>query len=461
MKFAEIFTALKLDPDFEISNAFKLHSYYSVSSLATSSVAAVGCAISELLEVTGMRASSSSVKVDQTLSSFWFAQSICPVQWSMPPVWDAIAGDYRTNDGWIKLHTNLDHHKAAALSVLDCKASRAKVELAVRKWTSDDLEGQIVEAGGVAAAMRSREEWLEHPQGIAVGKEPLISWQASRKRAMRQWHATSSRPLNGLKVLDLTRVLAGPVCTRTLAGFGADVLRIDPPLWEEPNVVPDISLGKRCARLDLKSKHGREVFEGLLASADMLVHGYRADALEKLGYGLEARQQIAPNLIEISLDAYGWTGPWATRRGFDSLVQMSCGIAHQGMKWVKSEVPTPLPVQALDHATGYLMAAAAIKALVDARTKNEIDNARLSLARTAELLISEPSTGIEPSAKSEPSAQYKPSAQSEPAAEHYSEFEEQTPWGPALRLKPALAVENAPMHWALPACNLGSSSPEW
>ncbi len=449
MKFAEIFTSLELDQNVELSNSFQFQSYYSVSSLASSSIAAVGCAISELLKTTGMRASAPSVEVDQTLSSLWFAHSIRPVQWNMPPVWDAVAGDYETKDGWIKLHTNLDHHKAAALSVLDCKASRESVESAVREWNSDDLEGQIVDAGGVAAAMRSREEWLVHPQGIAVQQEPLISWQASRKQAMRQWSATSARPLNGLRVLDLTRVLAGPVCTRTLAGFGADVLRIDPLLWEEPNVVPDISLGKRCARLDLKSEHGRELFEGLLANADMLVHGYRADALEQLGYGLEVRQQIAPSLIEVSLDAYGWGGPWATRRGFDSLVQMSCGIAHQGMKWARRNVPTPLPVQALDHATGYLMAAAAIKAVTEARVKNKISNAQLSLARTAELLISEPSAGKEPSAEIKPSA------------EHYSEIQEQTPWGPALRLKPALTIKNAPMQWALPACNLGSSNPEW
>jgi len=451
MKFAEIFTSLELDQDFELSNPFQFRSCYSVSSLAASSFAAVGCAISELIKTTGMRASAPSLKVDQALSSFWFAQSIRPVKWNLPPIWDAVAGDYQTKDGWIKLHTNLDHHKAAALSVLDCKASRESVELAVREWNSDDLEGQIVEAGGVAAAMRSREEWLAHPQGIALREEPLISWQASRKRAIRQWHATSARPLNGLRVLDLTRVLAGPVCTRTLAGFGADVLRIDPPLWEEPNVVPDISLGKRCARLDLnlKSKQGREVFEGLLANADMLVHGYRSDALEQLGYGLEARQQIAPNLIEVSLDAYGWTGPWATRRGFDSLVQMSCGIAHRGMKWARADAPTPLPVQALDHATGYLMAAAAIKAVTSAMVKSEISNARLSLARTAELLISEPSANREPAANKEPSEG------------HYSEIEEQTPWGPALRLKPALAIQNTPMQWVLPACNLGSSNPEW
>jgi len=440
MRFAEIFSSLELDQDFELTNRFQLSSYYPVSSLAAASIAAVGGAVSEFLTSTGVRVDAPSVKVDQTLSSFWFAQSIRPIQWTMPPIWDAVAGDYRTKDGWIKLHTNLSHHKVAALSVLGCETTRESVQRAVREWKGDDLEGEIVGVGGVAAAMRSREEWLAHPQGIAVQQEPLVSWQAPRQGAIRHWHATLARPLNGLRVLDLTRVLAGPVCSRTLAGFGADVLRVDPPWWEEPNVVPDISLGKRCARLDLKSKSGRDVFENLLSSADLLVHGYRSDALEQLGYTVEYRQQMAPNLIEVALDAYGWTGPWATRRGFDSLVQMSCGIAHQGMTWTQGDTPTPLPVQALDHATGYLMAAAAIRAVTNASVKNKIRNAHLSLARTAELLIAEPLDEIETFIDRESSAINRESSAKnrEPSVEHYSNIEELTPWGLALRLKPAL-----------------------
>ena len=178
--------------------------------------------------------------------------------------------------------------------------------------------------------MRTSEEWVAHPQGLAVAQEPLINWFSSRKTKPKSWAATPKRPLNGLKVLDLTRVLAGPVATRTLAGFGAQVLRIDPPEWEEPNVIPDVTLGKRCTRLDLTHPKDRATFEALLSEADILVHGYRNGALEGLGYGLTERQSLNPNLIEASLNAYGWTGPWATRRGFDSLVQMACGIAEAG-----------------------------------------------------------------------------------------------------------------------------------
>src|SRR5690606_3631818 len=135
--------------------------------------------------------------------------------------------------------------------------------------------------------------------------------------------------------------------SRFLAGLGANVLRIDPPSWNEPGVVPEMTVGKRCARLDLQTPADRAVFEGLLKDADILLHGYRADALEHLGFGIERRRQLAPGLIDVCLNAYGWSGPWQNRRGFDSLVQMSSGIAEAGQHWKHSDKPTPLPVQAL------------------------------------------------------------------------------------------------------------------
>ena len=159
----------------------------------------------------------------------------------------------KRRDSWIRLHTNLPHHRKPALEVLGCAAERAAVTEAVLTYDRDELETAIVAAGGVAAAMRSRDEWLAHPQGRAVASEPLIDWCAGDRVKSLDWEATAQQPLCGLKVLDLTRVLAGPVATRMLAGFGAQVLRIDPPGWEEANVVPDITLGKRCARLDLRA----------------------------------------------------------------------------------------------------------------------------------------------------------------------------------------------------------------
>nr|WP_252977095.1 CoA transferase [Pseudomonas psychrotolerans] len=157
-----------------------------------------------------------------------------------------------------------------------------------------------------------------------------------------------------------------------------------------------MTLGKRCARLDLRRPADRRVFEALLEEADVLVHGYRADALERLGYGAAQRRALQPALIDVSLCAYGWTGPWALRRGYDSLVQLSCGIAAAGRDWQQAQQPVPLPVQALDHATGYLMAAAVIRGITGRLREGRVLSARLSLARTACLLTEHPAVACAP-----------------------------------------------------------------
>ncbi len=416
-----------------------LPSAFAVTDLACASIAAAGQAVSELLHAQTGRVP--GLEVDRRLASFWFATSIRPQGWSVPPLWDPVAGDYATKDGWIRLHTNAPHHRAAAESVLGACADRAAMESQVAKWAKTDLELAVVEAGGCAAEMRTWAQWQAHPQGIAVNAEPLIQFTAGSHPNPQPWQGSVARPLAGIKVLDLTRVLAGPVASRFLAGLGADVLRIDPPTWNEPGVVPEVTLGKRCARLDLHDPADRAVFENLLKDADILLHGYRADALERLGYGVSKRQQLAPGLIDVSLNAYGWSGPWQNRRGFDSLVQMSSGIAEAGQQWKKAEIPTPLPVQALDHATGYLMAAAAITLL------GRGGSARLSLARTAKLLIENGPGTDEPLRAEDENDQ--------------GLLIEQTPWGPAHRLHVPLKINGTPLQWAIPAADLGSHRAQW
>lgn len=444
----QIYTALRLNTSADIVGDGRYASCFMVSDLAAASMGAVGSAISGLIEALGLAPRRPGVCVDQELASLWFAQSIYPIGWEMPPVWDAIAGDYETRGGWIRLHTNLPHHRNAVLEVIQRNAIREDVKDAVRDWDGDDLETEIVAAGGAVAVMRSLEEWRTHPQGRALKSEPLIHWSEPRSGAVRDWKPHSDRPLKGLRVLDLTRVLAGPVATRTLAGFGADVLRIDPPGWDEPNVAPDITLGKRCSVLQLDAPEDRRIFDGLLSQADVLIHGYRPGALDRLGYDEATRLRMAPHLIDVSLNAYGWTGPWSIRRGFDSLVQMSSGIAACGMDWAQTDRPTPLPVQALDHATGYLMAAAVLRALLDAVTGKGLINARLSLARTALLLIGSPQ-------------KLDGRLSKEPASEHFLPEIEHTHWGRAHRLKSAISVAGVPMHWDRAASALGSSPAAW
>lgn len=423
----------------------RLPSCWPVSELAAASVAAAAVALSDLV---GLGEPSPSISVSYRSASLWFGWSIKPVDWHMPDPWDAIAGDYKARDGWIKIHTNAPHHRQAALAALKCDPTREAVTHAIAQRSAEEWEADIVTTGGCAARLRPAAQWASHPQGHAVASEPLIIWEEGACAPETAWQPSPTRPLTGLRVLDLTRILAGPVATRFLAGYGADVLRIDPPDWEEDAVAPEVTLGKRCARLNLKTEAGRDRFRQLLSLTDILVHGYRKDALARIGFDASARQAIRPGLIDISLNAYGHSGPWENRRGFDSLVQFSTGIAAAGMDWRQSASPVSLPVQALDHATGYLLAAAAIRALISRTTGEGRLTARLSLARTAKLLMDH--RGIPTDHEFEKAA-----------ARDYAVNLEQSAWGPAQRLMPPVAIEGAPMWWDRPASQLGSSSATW
>lgn len=423
-----------------------LPSVFRVTDLASASIAAASLAVAELVQQRS--GTLPDVHVDRRLASFWFASSIRPLGWSPAAPWDPVAGDYATSDGWIRLHTNAPHHRAAAERVLGEQADRQTMAAAVSRWAKAALEAAIVEAGGCAAEMRSIAEWQTHPQGIALAGEPLAHLATTEAGSTPDWAVSAARPLAGIRVLDLTRVLAGPVASRFLAGYGANVLRIDPPDWNEPGVVPEVTLGKRCARLDLKSPNDRTRFHALFESADVLLHGYRADSLERLGFDSSTRSRLNPGLVDVSLNAYGWSGPWRNRRGFDSLVQMSAGIADAGMRGASAERPVPLPVQALDHATGYLMAAAAVRGIARRMGDGRGSTAQFALARTARLLVEE---GHQPSSSS-----VTRESESDLAAGI-----ERTPWGDARRLSPPVSIDGTPMRWDLPATELGSSEPVW
>jgi hypothetical protein len=422
-----------------------LPSPFAVTDVASAAIATAALSVAEFLrEVHGERA---SIVVDRRMSSLWFSASIRPIDWRPPP-WDPIAGDYATRDGWIRLHTNAPAHRAAAERTLGATGDRTAIARLVAQWSKSDLEQSVLEAGGCAAEMRSMSEWQEHPQGRAVATEPLVHLAMLGPVAIQKWSLSAARPLQGLRVLDLTRVLAGPVASRFLAGYGAEVLRIDPPDWDEPTVVPEVTLGKRCARLNLHEHGGRGTFEHLLSSADVLLHGYRPGALDRLGYDSQTRRRLSPGLIDVTLDAYGWSGPWAARRGFDSLVQMSAGIADCGMKRACADRPIPLPVQALDHATGYLMAATAIRGVTVRLTRGNGSTARLSLARTAKLVFDHPANPQEPPFARETDSDRSPQI-------------ELTDWGKAQRLVPPVQISNVPMQWDFPARDLGSGAPHW
>jgi len=442
----DIWAALSGNPASADAVAFtgegSLRSAFAVSDLAAGAVAAAALAAAEYAGTLP-----DAVTVDRRLSSFWFGWSFQADGWTAPPSWDPVAGNYETVDGWVRLHTNAPHHLAAALSVLDTPPDREAVAAAVRRWEADALEAAVVAAGGCAAAMRPMSAWAVHPQGRVVAAEPLV-WCERTAPGPVPSTPDPARPLAGLRVLDLTRVFAGPVCTRVLAGLGADVLRIDPPSWDEPGVVPEMTLGKRCARLDARDPTGRAVLHSLLAGADVLVHGYRPGALDSIDLGAADRARIRPGLIDVSLDAYGWTGPWAGRRGFDSLVQMSSGIADEGMRRFGVAGPTPLPVQALDHAAGWIMAAAVLRGLTERRAGHGW-TARTSLARVAALLA--PTAGDDD----------RQGSLSKPDPADFTNVPEHTVWGSVRRLRPPLAIAGTPLQWDRPACPLGSADARW
>lgn len=298
-------------------------------------------------------------------------------------LWDHLAGDFRAADGWIRLHTNYAHHRRAALRVLAVAPERAAVATAVAQRSAEELESAVVAAGGVAAALRSRDAWRAHAHGSRVAECPLVTVEAGGDCPPVPLPATE-RPLAGVRVLDLTRVIAGPVATRFLAAHGADVLRVDAPGFDEaPAIAIDGGFGKRSATLDLRSSEGRAAFERLVSAADVVVHGYRPGALSGLGYTKTRLSALRPGLVIGRLSAYGPAGPWATRRGFDSLVQMVSGLADEGRRAAGIDAPVPLPCQALDHASGYLLALGVLTALRRRQREGRSWRVAVSLARTA------------------------------------------------------------------------------
>jgi crotonobetainyl-CoA:carnitine CoA-transferase CaiB-like acyl-CoA transferase len=305
------------------------------------------------------------------------------------PAWDVIAGVYKTGDGrFVRLHTNFPHHRDAVCKVLDCKPERDAVQAALMRWDGESFETAAYDAGGVVAMMRPREEWSATPHARALAGLPLISIEKIGDAAPKPWPA-GDRPLSGLRVLDLSRVIAGPVAGRTLAVHGADVMLISSPnlpaiRW----LTIDNGRGKLTSFADLKTEQGREVLRGLLAEADIFSQGYRPAAIAALGFSPQDAARISPGIVYVSLSAYGHAGPWAGRRGFDSLVQTSTGFNHAEGQAAGADGPKELPMAMLDHATGYLMAFGAMMAKARQSHEGGSWHVQVSLARTGNWLWS-------------------------------------------------------------------------
>lgn len=422
-----------------------LPSCFDVTGFATGAVATAHLGVAAVVAArTGDDAPPVAVGTREASAAFVCERLLAPTGWELPAIWDPIAGDYQAADGWVKLHTNYASHKAAATGALGLPpdATRAKVAAVVATRTADEVEQAVVDAGGCAAAMRTRSAWTLHPQGRVVADEPAVRIvERPGERPLLRVPA-GGRPLTGVKVLDLTRVIAGPVCTRFLAAHGAAVLRIDPPGFEEVGaLLPETTAGKRSAWLDLSTPSGRDRFLSLVAEADVVVHGLRPGAMERHGLGPDELRAANPTVVTARLDAYGWQGPWAGRRGFDSLVQMSCGIAAAGMAAAGTAKPKPLPAQALDHGAGHLMAGAVARVLASGRPAD----VTASLVGVANLLVALPD----------------PEGMDIVAAAWGADDREArtTEWGPAMAAPLPGALAGWPMRLDLPAGPLGRHAP--
>lgn len=308
-----------------------------------------------------------------------------------------LSGFFRTSDGWVRTHANYPHHRSrlTALVGLPDDVGRPAFAQRLAELAGQDLEDRAAgpvtgpEPGGgaIVARVRTEQEWRTSAPGRASSSGPLVRTArraeptGARRRRAAEARRSGAAPLAGVRVLDLTRVIAGPVATRTLALLGADVLRVDPPApaeieWQHL----DSGQGKRSTVLDLRDGSDRRIAQELLDAADVLVTGYRPGAVEALG--LEAPRGVVTGRVS----AWGDTGPWAGRRGFDSIVQAASGIA---LLEGQDGVPGALPAQALDHASGYLLAAGIVDALTRTDDGPGVD-VSVSLARTAAWLLDLP-----------------------------------------------------------------------
>jgi crotonobetainyl-CoA:carnitine CoA-transferase CaiB-like acyl-CoA transferase len=430
-----------------------LPSVYRVGSLASATIAATGLAAAEFHRLRTGRRQHVTVQMRRALASFRSERYLRVDGGPPPALRDPVTGFYETRDGrWIQLHTNFVHHLQGVLTVLGCENDPAAVAKAIRGWDGATLDQTLADAGLCAALIRTPDEWAALDQAKAVAGLPLFEIERigdAPPEAPR--HADARRPLEGVRVLDLSRIIAGPVAGRALAQHGADVLMINGP--HLPNIAPlviDNGRGKRSAVVDLRDAAGRATLRGLAKDADVFLQAYRPGALAARGFGPEEMARLRPGIVYVSVCAYGYEGPWAQRRGFDSLVQSASGIAFTERQAAGGDAPKHLPCQALDHATGYLAAFGAMAALARRATEGGSWHVRVSLAQTGRWLQS---FGTMPDGWQAPDVTLDDVRDC--LATVASEF------GSVLGVQPAEELDDTPAYFALPPARVGAHDAVW
>ncbi|MGB7181013.1 MAG: CoA transferase [Burkholderiaceae bacterium] len=359
---------------------------------------------------------------------------------------------FQAGDGrWIQLHANFAHHRAGIVRVLGCDQSEASVRDAIGQWQAAHLDARLADEGLCAAMVRTEPEWLKLPAAQSVADLPLFEIRriGDGPPIPVGRNSVHRRPLSGVRVLDLSRVIAAPVAARTLAQHGAEVLAISAP--HLPNIEPlliDTGRGKRNAQLDLRNASDRTKMMSLCADADVFLQAYRPQALHDFGLIPEALVAANPGLIVVNLSAYGHLGPWANRRGFDSLVQSASGIAHAEGQAAQPGMPGKLPCQALDHATGNLAAFATMMALERRAREGGSWMVRISLAQTGHWLRAQQSSITTGSALTE--SEIQPWIQ-----------KSESPYGSIASIKPVEKMSATPPYFEIPASPVGTHAAQW
>jgi len=427
-----------------------LPSSFAVGCSAQASLAALGCAAAEIhLMRTG---NDQQVSVDMRHAAVEFrSERYLKVDGQPLDIWDNLSGAYLCGDGkWVRLHMLLPHHRDGVLNLLDCRPDRGAIAEALKSWTAPDVEDECARRGLVVAMMRSLDEWDRHPEGQAVATMPPIRIERIGD-APPEPMKPGQRPLSGLRVLDLTRIIAGPVCGRALAAYGAEVLYLAGPQlpFAEPFVI-DSGRGKRSAFLDLNDPTGPDQLRELSRGADVFLQSFRPGALARRGFAPADLAAIRPGIISLGLSAYSSNGPWSERRGFDSLVQTASGINHAEAMAKGQTDPLPLPCQVLDHASGYFLALGALAALKRRSAEGGSWHVSVSLAATGQWLRSlgriengHATTDID-AGGAEPFLYDTPSG-----------------FGRLTAVRHAAVLSETPASWDLPSVPLGTHSAEW
>ena len=424
---------------------------YRIGAAGAAALAATGLAADDLWTLRGGRRQQVSVDVRAAVASLRSARYMRVDGKPLPAMWDAFSGLYAVREGrWVSIHCNFANHREAALKVLGSPADREAANKAALAWDGLALEDAVHAAGGCAGLVRTSDDWALHPQSEAVATQNLLEVVRIGDAPPEPLPA-GARPLSGVRVLDLTRVLAGPTCARTLAEHGADVLKVTAAHLPDSGLVDlDTGLGKLSTQIDLRTAEGVETLRALTREADVFSQSYRPGALGARGFSPEALADMRPGIVCVTLSAWGTTGPWRERRGFDSIVQCVSGIAHASGTATQ---PRLLMVSAIDYVAGYLMALGTMAALARRAREGGSWLARVSLARTGKWIVDR---GLLPEAALQGIADELPEAEIQALC-----TETDAPDGKIRHLKPVVGLSETPPYWARPPVPLGYHPPVW